>query len=105
MRTPGLAFALASMVTTAAAPADVTVYQKGRTFSIATLSLKPGQQVIFINDDTVAHNIMSAARDNAFDLGLQMPGTAIPVSFTGTGIVTVICAIHPGMQMTITVSD
>ena len=95
MRRPGLAFALASMVTTAAAPADVIVYQKGRTFSLATLSLTPGQQVIFINDDTVAHNVMSTARENTFDLGLQMPNTAIPVSFTGTGIVPVDCGFIP----------
>jgi plastocyanin len=106
MRAPGLIFALASLlVSSAAAPADIVVFQKGRTFSVAALSVTPGKQVIFVNDDTVPHNIMSAARENAFDLGLEMPGSAIPVSFTRTGIVTVICAIHPRMQMTITVAD
>jgi plastocyanin len=106
MRAPGLILALASLlISSAAAPSDLIVFQKGRTFSVAALSVGPGTQVIFVNDDTVPHNIMSDARDNAFDLGLELPGSAIPVSFTRTGIVTVICAIHPRMQMTITVTD
>ncbi len=106
MRTPSLAVALASLLLcTATAPADFVVHQKGRAFSPATLSIVTGEKVIFVNDDTVAHNIMSTTHDNAFDLGLEMPGSAVPVSFTRTGIVTVICAIHPRMQMTIAVSD
>jgi plastocyanin len=106
MRMPSLVFALASLlVSSAAAPSDIIVFQKGRAFSAAALSVTPGTQVVFVNDDTVPHNIMSAAPENAFDLGLEMPGSAIPVSFTRTGIVTVICAIHPRMRMTITVAD
>jgi plastocyanin len=106
MRAPGLVFALASLVvSSAAAPPDIIVFQKGRTFSVAALSVAPGTQVIFVNDDTVPHNIMSTARDNAFDLGLELPGSAIPVSFTQAGIVSVICAIHPRMHMTITIAN
>jgi plastocyanin len=105
-RTPALALALASLVvSSAAAPSDIIVFQKSRAFSVTAVSVTPGTQVIFVNDDTVPHNIISAAGENAFDLGLELPGSAIPVSFTRAGIVSVICAIHPRMQMTITVAD
>ena len=48
---------------------------------------------------------MSLTPGNAFDLGSQVPGSATPVSFDRTGIVSVICAIDPRMRMIITVTD
>lgn len=98
-----------------ASPAEVAVYQKGRRFSVAEITVARGQAVVFANDDTVPHNIMSAPTtapsitgsviNNPFDLGSEMPGQAIPVSFGLAGTVVVICAIHPRMQMTIKVTD
>jgi plastocyanin len=88
-----------------AGTADRTVHQKGRKFSVAEVTVARGEQVVFLNDDTVPHNIMSTSAENGFDLGAQRSGTAIPVSFTTAGTVVVICAIHPRMQMTIKVTD
>jgi plastocyanin len=48
---------------------------------------------------------MSNSAENEFDLGSQAPGSAVPVSFDRAGIVAVICAIHPRMHMTITVTN
>jgi plastocyanin len=85
--------------------ADRMVHQKGRVFSTESLTVAAGEIVVFLNDDTVAHNIMSATLGNEFDLGSQHPGTATPVSFDKAGDVAVLCAIHPRMHMTITVKD
>jgi plastocyanin len=74
-------------------------------FSAGTLILARGEQVVFLNDDTVPHNIMSETLGNAFDLGSQAPGSSTPVSFDNAGDVMVLCAIHPRMQMTITIKD
>jgi plastocyanin len=90
---------------TVAGASDNVVRQKGRAFSVATLTVARGEPVVFLNDDTVPHNIMSASPDNAFDLGSQMPGSATPVSFDIAGVVVVICAIHPRMRMTIVVTN
>jgi plastocyanin len=101
----------ASLITTAtfliaaAGPAEHVVHQKSRVFSESGITLLRGEPVVFLNDDTVPHNIMSTSKENAFDLGSQMPGTATPVSFDVAGLVVVICAIHPRMQMTIDVTD
>jgi plastocyanin len=88
-----------------AGAADHAVHQKGRIFSVSELTVARYEQVTFVNDDTVPHNIMSTSADNGFDLGSQSPGSATPVSFSVAGVVVVICAIHPRMQMTITVTD
>jgi plastocyanin len=88
-----------------AGAADHLVQQKGRTFSVTAMTVARGDPVVFQNDDTVPHNVMSATPENAFDLGSQMPGNATPVTFDSVGIVAVICAIHPRMHMTITVTN
>ena len=85
--------------------AERIVHQKGRIFSMETLTVARGEPVVFLNDDTVPHNVMSAAPRNAFDLGSQPPGTSTPVSFDEAGEVTVLCAIHPHMRLVITVKD
>ena len=93
------------LLSTVARASDNVVRHKGRAFSVATLTVARGEPVVFLNDDTVPHNIMSASPDNAFDLGSQMPGSATPVSFDIAGVVVVICAIHPRMRMTIVVTN
>ncbi len=92
-----------ALMCTAAGSAERVVHQKGRVFSVATLRVARGEQIVFLNDDTVPHNIMSATAENAFNLGSQTPGEATPVSFDQVGNVMVICAIHPRMHMTIEV--
>lgn len=99
---PITVLALLSIV---AGAADHIVRQKGRAFSVDAMTVARGQSVVFLNDDTVPHNVMSSTPENAFDLGSQMPGSATPVSFDHAGIVVVICAIHPRMRMVITVTD
>jgi len=94
-----------ALLCAAAGAADHVVHQKGRAFSVSEMTVARGEPVVFLNDDTVPHNIMSTTPDNAFDLGTQMPGNAIPVTFDKAGIVTVICAIHPRMHLTITVTN
>ncbi len=102
---PLLTILVAALLSPAAGAADHVIHQKDRAFSVATMTVARNEPVVFLNDDTVPHNVMSETRNNAFDLGSQMPGTAIPVSFDIAGTVVVICAIHPRMHMTIAVTE
>jgi plastocyanin len=102
---PVILVALFVLACPSARAVDRVVHQKGRIFSAGTLILARGEQVVFLNDDTVPHNIMSETLGNAFDLGSQAPGSSTPVSFDNAGDVMVLCAIHPRMQMTITIKD
>jgi len=57
----------AGMVTGAVAAyaaADATIRQKGKVFSQAEISIKKGDELTFLNDDNIAHNVMSTTADN-----------------------------------------
>jgi plastocyanin len=85
--------------------ATEVVHQQGRAFSVENMTVKKGDAVTFLNDDTVPHNIMSTSKGNEFNLGSQAPGTSKDVTFNVAGDVQVICAIHPRMKMLVKVTD
>jgi plastocyanin len=92
-------------VSTFAFAADHLVTQKGRLFSVDSITIKKGDTITFFNDDTVPHNIMSDSPGSQFNLGSQQPGSSTPVTFNTAGEFNVICAIHPRMKMTVTVTE
>jgi plastocyanin len=96
---------LAGLSMGALAAAKQEIHQKGRVFSSESVTLKKGEALTFVNDDTIPHNIMSASKGNEFNLGSQAPGAATDVTFKEAGDVQVICAIHPRMKMMVKVSD
>jgi plastocyanin len=100
-----LSLAIVAGLSTGALAATEVIHQQGRAFSSESLTVKKGEAVTFLNDDTVPHNIMSASAGNEFNLGSQPPGSSTDVSFKGAGDVAVICAIHPRMKMTIKVTE
>ncbi|MEH2493069.1 cupredoxin domain-containing protein [Bradyrhizobium sp. AZCC 2230] len=85
--------------------ATEVIHQQGRVFSAESISIKKGDAVTFLNDDSVPHNIMSATKGNEFNLGSQAPGISTDVTFKEAGDVQVICAIHPRMKMMVKVMD
>ena len=88
-----------------AGAADHTIRQKGKVFSENEITVKRGDELLFLNDDNIAHNVLSITAGNRFDLGLLNPGELRPVKFDSVGDVKVICAIHPTMKMTVKVSQ
>jgi plastocyanin len=100
-----LAIAILGGLSTGALAATEVIHQQGRAFSSASVTVKKGEALTFLNDDTVPHNIMSASKGNEFNLGSQPPGSSTDVTFNEVGDATVICAIHPRMKMTVKVID
>jgi plastocyanin len=86
-----------------ATAADFTVAQKGKAFSMATLSIKLGDKVSFRNDDPFAHNGFSLSDAMQFDLGSYPQGQAKSVTFSKPGQYDIECAIHPEMKLVINV--
>jgi plastocyanin len=105
-RTLAIAF-VAGIATAAVAVAatERTVGQKGKVFSESEIAVKKGDTILFVNDDTISHNIMSNTAGNSFNLGSQAPGLSTPVTFDKPGEVMVICAIHPRMKLSVKVTD
>jgi plastocyanin len=92
-------------LSTGALAANLMITQKGRVFSSENVTIKKGEALTFMNDDSVPHNILSTSKGNEFNLGSQASGSSTDVVFREAGDVTVICAIHPRMKMTVKVVD
>jgi plastocyanin len=92
-------------LSTGALAATQVIHQQGRAFSSESLTVKKGEAITFLNDDTVPHNVMSASTGNEFNLGSLPPGSSTDVAFKEAGDVQVICAIHPRMKMIVKVVD
>lgn len=85
--------------------ADHTISQKNKMFSQADISIKVNDTLVFVNDDTVHHNVMSLDPENKFNLGSLKPGSSTPVTFKTAGDFTVLCAIHPTMKLHVKVTN
>jgi plastocyanin len=112
---PAPAPAPAVAVVPAAAPAakaetakvengEATVGQKNREFTASNVTLKTGEKVKFVNNDTVAHNVIVTSPDGKLrNSGVQEPGQSASMQFDEAGKYDVECAIHPQMRMTVEV--
>ena len=100
-----LSLAIIGGLSTGAFAATQVIHQQGRAFSAESVTIKKGEALTFLNDDSVPHNLMSASKGNEFNLGSQAPGTSTDVTFKEAGDVQVICAIHPRMKMMVKVEN
>jgi plastocyanin len=84
--------------------AVLVVSQKGRAFVPAAVTVKAGDSVAFVNDDSITHNVFAKGEVAQFDLKQQPPGQRNEVVFAKPGTVEVRCAIHPSMKLVVTVT-
>lgn len=85
--------------------AGIVVSQKGRMFHPDSLSVKKGETVIIVNDDSdLLHHAYIESPTFSFDSGDQDPGSRTPIVFTQPGIFQVLCGIHPKMKLTVRVN-
>ena len=103
---PALALRAAAMFALCAPAfaAEHIVDQKDGAFSVSTLKVKSGDEVVFRNSDKVFHNVFSLSKILPFDLGAYGTGQSKKVKVDQPGQIQVECAIHPNMTMVIDVS-
>lgn len=87
------------------AATEHTITEKGKVFSQTDITIKAGDTLVFVNDDNIAHNVMSEDASNKFNLGLLKPGSSTPVTFNTAGDTTILCAIHPSMKMHVKITN
>jgi plastocyanin len=80
------------------------VSQKTKAFSVKKLTVKVGDTVKFVNEDSFAHNVFSLSAAKSFDLGSFGNGGSKAVTFDKPGKVEVECAVHPDMRLDIEVT-
>jgi plastocyanin len=84
--------------------ADVTVSQRNKTFSTQQVQLKVGDRIVFMNEDSVTHNVYSLTKGLEFEIKTQEPGKSDTVRFDRPGVALVECAIHPKMKVSVQVA-
>jgi plastocyanin len=88
---------------TSSIAAEHVVFQKNKVFSVTEITVKSGDTMVFKNDDDVAHNVFSTAKDFPFNLKMQPPGTSASISFEREGKFEIRCVMHPGMKLMVEV--
>jgi plastocyanin len=91
------------LVAGSAAAEEHVVAQKNKAFSMKKLTVKVGDSVKFVNEDSFAHNVFSLSAIKSFDLGSFGTGGTKTVTFDKPGKVEVECAVHPDMRLDIEV--
>ncbi len=81
---------------------DATVEIRNFKFEPATIKIKTGQTIRFVNEDEDQHT--ATAQDISFDSKALDTGQAYTHTFTKAGSYPYICAVHPFMKGTITVT-
>lgn len=96
------ALPLAGTAARAASHAAVhTVRISDFAFVPASITITPGDQVIFVNDDSAPH---TATAQGLFDTGRLGQGQQASLTFGSAGTYNYICSFHPNMKGTITVA-
>lgn len=74
------------------------------SYSPSSVSVQVGQQVRWHNNDNIAHTATRTGT-GAFDTGtIPAGGTSAPITFTTAGAFSYLCAFHPGMVASLTVT-
>lgn len=94
---------LCAAIAAAAQAEEHVVHQKNKTFSTKKLTVKVGDSIKFVNEDSFAHNVFSLSAAKSFDTGSFGNGGAKSVVFDKPGKVEVECAVHPDMTMIVEV--
>jgi plastocyanin len=79
----------------------VVVHIKNFAFVPASVTIKPGDSVQFINDDSTAHT--ATAADKSFDSGNLDQNAKWTHVFKTAGTFAYICTYHPYMKGTVVV--
>jgi amicyanin len=81
-----------------------TVVIKNFAFSPASLSVKVGTKVTFVNQDNVTHTATGSGSSSSINSGNLQQGQTYTITFTKAGTYSYICTIHPYMKGTIVVT-
>ena len=97
----------ASAATTAAAASSgdvVEIHAKNILFNPDSVTVKVGQTVKWINDDSIDHTV-TAKSGADFDSPLKGGGGTFEFKATKAGTIDYVCTIHTGQSGTITVTQ
>ncbi|MPZ10919.1 MAG: hypothetical protein GEU89_12030 [Kiloniellaceae bacterium] len=94
---------LFSGLASAGQAAEITVGMAAADYTPATVEARVGDRLVFLNDDSVDHNVFVPTAGHAVDLGKQVPGARSELPLGKAGAFEVECVIHPDMHLQVRV--
>ncbi|MFF1568690.1 plastocyanin/azurin family copper-binding protein [Streptomyces sp. NPDC058293] len=85
--------------------ADYTIEIKNMAFAQPKLTVKVGQTVKWVNEDTAPHTVTTTSGPAKLDSGNLQKGDSWSYTFTKAGTYKYYCAVHPDMTASITVIE
>jgi cytochrome c peroxidase len=88
-----------------AVPAErvTSISQHDKSFTPTHVTIRQGERLWLLNNDTRTHNIRVFDEKLDFDSGAQEPGETVEIAFPKEGSYLVFCGIHPKMELTVDV--
>ena len=87
--------AASAVIALSAVGATRTITIEGMQFSPAMVTVKRGDEVIWVNKDLVPHTATAA---KTFDSGTLAPNTSWRMTVTNAGRYEYVCTLHPTMK-------
>ena len=82
--------------------ADYTIKITNYKFARQALTIKVGQTVKWINEDSAPHTVTTTSGPAKFDSGTLQKGDSWSYTFTKPGTYKYYCAVHPDMKASVT---
>ena len=82
----------------------MTISQKSRTYAPAAVTIKAGETLRIVNDDIFLHHAFVDSENLKYDSGSMEEGETRDITFKTRGEYQVKCAIHPRMNLNVTVN-
>lgn len=98
----GAATTSSSSSTSGSSGGAVTVHMKNIAFDPKSVTVKKGQTIKWVNDDTVGHDVV-AQQGASFKSSTFGKGGSYTFKATKAGTIQYVCTLHPGMDGTIIV--
>ena len=83
--------------------ANILVRMEGADYGPSRIEARVGDRLVFMNDDTMDHDVFVPTAGHGLDLGKQAPGETTAVTLGKAGRFEVECVFHPDMLLTVDV--
>lgn len=95
--------AAVSVMASASQAEDRRIGMAGMAYAPAIVEAKLGDTLVFVNDDSVAHEVFVPTVGFSTDLGSQDPGSETTLTLGKVGVFDVECVFHDHMHARIVV--
>lgn len=85
--------------------AEITIRMEGAAYAPSEVEADVGDRLVFVNDDSLEHEVFAPTAGHGVDLGKQAPGATTALPLHKAGRFEVECVFHPQMHLVVEVRN